>query len=204
MRILLVEQPHGNVVGLGDGPDAIAPPHPHRGHLHDGVDREEVLLAPPVVLVPPPEKGVAARPLHGHHDAVAGPDLAGADNNQIRRAVAMLALLIGLAALAHASRYVAFRVWIIYAAEVMRDMVAETFAQVQRYSSEWHANNFAGSTVPGFVTITDPVGFQDAGLLGFSLDISRGGALHIIFSADYLLSDEYDMWSASGRLLWQF
>ena len=64
-----------------------------------------------------------------------------------RQAVTLAATLVALAAGFHVLRYVAFRLWIWFAAEIMRDMVAEAFARVQRYSADWHANSFAGSTV---------------------------------------------------------
>jgi ATP-binding cassette subfamily B protein len=40
-----------------------------------------------------------------------------------------------------------FRFWNPMAARNMEDMVNEAFVRVQSYSSDWHANNFAGSTV---------------------------------------------------------
>ncbi len=79
-------------------------------------------------------------------DAIAGSG-AVPGSADVRTAAALLAVMVGLSGVSHLSRYVAFRIWIIYAAEVMRDMVAESFGRVQRYSSDWHANNFAGSTV---------------------------------------------------------
>ena len=39
------------------------------------------------------------------------------------------------------------RFWIPLAARNMRDIVNDGFADVQRFSSDWHANNFAGATV---------------------------------------------------------
>jgi ATP-binding cassette subfamily B protein len=38
-------------------------------------------------------------------------------------------------------------VWCHLAVGIMRQICADAFARVQRYSSEWHANTFAGSTV---------------------------------------------------------
>lgn len=68
-------------------------------------------------------------------------------DEQWREAVLLVGVLVGLAIGFHVMRYVAFRLWILLAAETMRDMVAEVFARVQRYSADWHANSFAGSTV---------------------------------------------------------
>ncbi|TDI60640.1 MAG: autotransporter domain-containing protein [Alphaproteobacteria bacterium] len=63
--------------------------------------------------------------------------------------------------------------------------------------------NFVGSSA-SFATINDAVGFGDAFVFGTSFDISTGGSFHIVIGGDYLLSDEYDMWSGTGRVLWNF
>lgn len=63
--------------------------------------------------------------------------------------------------------------------------------------------NFVGSTA-GFATINDAAGFGDAFVFGGSFDISKGGSFHIVIGGDYLISDEYDMWSGTGRLVWNF
>ena len=39
------------------------------------------------------------------------------------------------------------RIWMYFAAAVMHRMVSEGYSRVQRFSADWHANNFAGSTV---------------------------------------------------------
>jgi len=38
-------------------------------------------------------------------------------------------------------------VWVHFAADVMRHMISEGFQRAQRFSADWHANNFAGATV---------------------------------------------------------
>ncbi|MEM6650689.1 MAG: ABC transporter ATP-binding protein, partial [Pseudomonadota bacterium] len=40
-----------------------------------------------------------------------------------------------------------FRVWNILAARNMAQLLEDTFAKVQKFSSDWHANTFAGATV---------------------------------------------------------
>jgi len=40
-----------------------------------------------------------------------------------------------------------FRLWIHFAARVMRDIITEGFARVQRYPANWHASTHAGATV---------------------------------------------------------
>jgi ATP-binding cassette subfamily B protein len=44
-------------------------------------------------------------------------------------------------------RNVSFRFWNPLASANMKDLTDESFARVQRYSADWHANTFAGSTV---------------------------------------------------------
>jgi ATP-binding cassette subfamily B protein len=59
------------------------------------------------------------------------------------------ALLLLLAAFAGLSlvQQVYLRVWIRLAAEVMQNLIYDGFHRVQRFSSDWHADHFAGSTV---------------------------------------------------------
>lgn len=44
-------------------------------------------------------------------------------------------------------RWIHSRVWNTMASANMRDLLADTFERVQRFSSDWHANTFAGATV---------------------------------------------------------
>ncbi len=44
-------------------------------------------------------------------------------------------------------RQLYLRVWVGFAADVMRRMVSDGFQRVQRFSADWHANHFAGATV---------------------------------------------------------
>ncbi|MGE0828701.1 MAG: ABC transporter ATP-binding protein [Hyphomonadaceae bacterium] len=46
-----------------------------------------------------------------------------------------------------ATRNIAVRFWIPFAAINMRNLVTGGFRDVQRFSADWHANNFAGATV---------------------------------------------------------
>jgi ATP-binding cassette subfamily B protein len=59
----------------------------------------------------------------------------------------VLGITIGVTTLYFTVRYIMYRVWIVFAANVMRHLVTEVFERVQRFSSEWHANEFAGATV---------------------------------------------------------
>ena len=44
-------------------------------------------------------------------------------------------------------RQLYLRIWVRFAADVMRRMVSDAFQRVQRFSADWHANHFAGATV---------------------------------------------------------
>jgi len=44
-------------------------------------------------------------------------------------------------------RNLSFRFWNPLAADNMEELITEAFRRVQSYSADWHANNFAGSTV---------------------------------------------------------
>ena len=56
-------------------------------------------------------------------------------------------LLLGVFALRALIMHLYLRVWMHIASATMHRMVTESFARVQRFSTDWHANNFAGSTV---------------------------------------------------------
>jgi len=70
-----------------------------------------------------------------------------AGNEAVAAAVAALTAFIGLATVSHAARQVSFKLWIRLATKVMRRIVTDAFTRVQRYSTDWHANSFAGATV---------------------------------------------------------
>jgi len=55
--------------------------------------------------------------------------------------------LLGVFFLMFTVRQLYLRIWVGFAADVMRRMVGDGFRRVQRFSSDWHANNFAGATV---------------------------------------------------------
>ena len=55
----------------------------------------------------------------------------------------ILALRLLFVVLNNAGEYI----WTYLAIRILRDICSDAFARVQRYSAEWHANSFAGSTV---------------------------------------------------------
>ena len=61
----------------------------------------------------------------------------------LRAAIALLATFAVLSL----SQQLYVRLYIHFTADVMRRMVNDGFARVQRFGSDWHANNFAGATV---------------------------------------------------------
>ncbi|MBN9044631.1 MAG: ABC transporter ATP-binding protein [Rhizobiales bacterium] len=62
-------------------------------------------------------------------------------------AMTALIILLSLGALALVARQVTFYVMTDFTLAIMSGMVASAFARLQRFSTSWHANAFAGSTV---------------------------------------------------------
>lgn len=71
----------------------------------------------------------------------------GAGQADLDAAWTAAAWLLGVFVLMFTVRQLYLRVWVGFAADVMRRMVSDGFRQVQRFSADWHANNFAGATV---------------------------------------------------------
>lgn len=65
----------------------------------------------------------------------------------LQAAVLALTMMLGLGAGFQMVRYINSRLWTWLAANVLRQVIADGFAAVQRFSSDWHANSFAGATV---------------------------------------------------------
>ena len=78
-------------------------------------------------------------------DAVA--DGAATDVIAWNAAVAAFSMLIALALGAIVMRHIAFMTIIDLTLNMMSDIAAGAFHRVQRFSTDWHANSFAGSTV---------------------------------------------------------
>lgn len=78
-------------------------------------------------------------------DAIAGetPGAAGS----LRQAWTALAGFLCVSLGFFVFRNTAFRLWMHLATRVMRELVADAFYRVQRFSADWHANSFAGGTV---------------------------------------------------------
>lgn len=64
-----------------------------------------------------------------------------------QQALNAFAIMLGLGLFALIMRQGAFNLIIGFTLKTMSDMLAEGFARVQRFSTDWHANSFAGSTV---------------------------------------------------------
>ena len=70
-----------------------------------------------------------------------------AEGASTAQGVEALAFFLGLYLVAEASRTATFFLWIDLACSVMQRIISDGFSRVQRFSSDWHANNFAGATV---------------------------------------------------------
>ncbi|QVQ35176.1 ABC transporter ATP-binding protein (plasmid) [Pseudochrobactrum algeriensis] len=62
-------------------------------------------------------------------------------------AIEALIVLLALGALALITRQLTFYVITDFTLKIMSDMAASSFRKLQRFSTDWHANAFAGSTV---------------------------------------------------------
>jgi ATP-binding cassette subfamily B protein len=62
-------------------------------------------------------------------------------------AIHALIVLLALGALALITRQLTFYVITDFTLKIMSDMAASSFRKLQRFSTDWHANAFAGSTV---------------------------------------------------------
>ena len=78
-------------------------------------------------------------------DAVANP--AAGDAAAFNAAVLALLVLAGLGLVAVLMRQLAFMQIIQATLKMMTDVAHDSFSRVQRFSTDWHANSFAGSTV---------------------------------------------------------
>ena len=56
-------------------------------------------------------------------------------------------ILLGFFALMSIAKQIYIRVYVRFTADVMKAMVDDGFARVQRFGTDWHTNNFAGATV---------------------------------------------------------
>jgi ATP-binding cassette, subfamily B, bacterial len=70
-------------------------------------------------------------------------DLAGAR----RGALTALAIMVGLALLTVVARHIAFLSVVRFTLKIMSEVAQATFWRIQRFSTDWHASSFAGSTV---------------------------------------------------------
>ena len=72
---------------------------------------------------------------------------AAADDIAWNAAIAAFFVLIALAGSAIVMRHIAFSGIIDLTLKMMSDIAGDAFHRVQRFSTDWHANSFAGSTV---------------------------------------------------------
>jgi ATP-binding cassette subfamily B protein len=65
----------------------------------------------------------------------------------LRAAISAIAAMAGLGAVLAVARYLAFLGIVRLTVRLMTRMASDAFWRVQRFSTDWHANNFAGSIV---------------------------------------------------------
>lgn len=73
--------------------------------------------------------------------------IAGAPDSALADALNAFFVVVALGASGVALRYFVFRTIISLTLQMMADIVNDGFHRVQRFSTDWHANSFAGSTV---------------------------------------------------------
>lgn len=73
--------------------------------------------------------------------------LALGSSSALSAAIEALIILLALGAMALITRQLTFYVITDFTLNTMSDMAASAFARLQRFSTDWHANAFAGSTV---------------------------------------------------------
>jgi len=78
-------------------------------------------------------------------DALSAGDVAVGE--RLTAAIWAVGTFVALAIVVHSLRLTSIYLWLRLATQVMRRIVADTFARVQRFSTDWHANAFAGATV---------------------------------------------------------
>ena len=78
-------------------------------------------------------------------DAMAAP--ARPRDSAVHDALVALAAIIAFGLALIALRYVLFRSIVRFTLRMMREVAQDTFWRVQRFSTDWHANSFAGATV---------------------------------------------------------
>ena len=78
-------------------------------------------------------------------DAMAGP--ARPRDGALHDALVALAAIIGLGLAVVGLRYVLFKSIVRFTLRMMSEVAHDTFRRVQRFSTDWHANSFAGATV---------------------------------------------------------
>lgn len=119
-------------------------------------------------------------------DAVA--DGAATQDVAWQAALAAFSMLIGLALGAIVMRHVAFTCIIELTLKMLCDISSEAFDRVQRFSTDWHANSFAGSTVR---QITRGMGALD--LLNSTILIALFPSLIMLIGSAVLLGWHWPM-----------
>lgn len=89
-------------------------------------------------------------------------------NENKEEALNLIAIVLGLSIIFFAARWIAFRIYNHYECRSMRDILIEALEKVQRFSTDWHSNNFAGATVRKITRARTAFEmFEDTLVLGF-------------------------------------
>ncbi|HEX4005699.1 MAG TPA: ABC transporter ATP-binding protein [Acidobacteriaceae bacterium] len=128
-------------------------------------------------------------------DAVAGSGVARlvARHEALHAAVLAIAAMAGLGTVLMVARYLAFLAIIQLTLRLMTRMASDAFWRVQRFSTDWHANNFAGSIVRRVTR-----GMWAVDLLDDTLLLALLPALLILAGAPLMLGLR---WPAMGLVL---
>ena len=112
---------------------------------------------------------------------------AGSDVLTRHAALTSFGALVALGIVGVIFRQLTFTNVVTLTLKMMRDMAADGFHRVQRFSTDWHANSFAGSTVR---KITRAI---------WALDLFNDTVLIALFPAFVMLTGSTCCWDISGR-----
>lgn len=108
------------------------------------------------------------------------------DVSTIDAAWTALGWLVGTFVLLALIQQFYLRIWMYLASQVMHRIISDAFARLQRFSADWHANNFAGSSVR---RITRGMWAYDDFADIVVIDLGPGALMLIGFSVAMFLRD---------------
>jgi ATP-binding cassette subfamily B protein len=115
------------------------------------------------------------------------------NGNRVQIAMSAFAIMVGLGFIVRVVYQIGIRVWIWLAANIMEKIVQDAYYRVQRFSTDWHENSFAGATVRKITR-----GMWAFDLFGDMLYFGLGPALLIVIGMTIMLAT---FWPAMGMLI---